>query len=246
MRSARAELAVAATGGALAAAGRLDPGMLPLLTLLAMASFVPVWEIARWVSQLAETLGAVRRLRAIEAGNRQADAGAAEAARGRLVRLREGIEDGLKLVAGNADAGIGDAEAQTAGSPAAMLRSTASTLQTTLPCSVNFRALLTRLAQDLIEPHGIGGDAGRDLWRDVAGEVDVFAGGARREQAHHLVGDGCRFDGEFLQLQPAGLDLGEIENVVDDGEQALPRADDDVGVPLHPVGQVARRQQARP
>jgi ATP-binding cassette subfamily C protein CydCD len=58
-------LAVAVTGAALVAGGRLDGGVLPLLTLLAMSAFVPVWEIAQVARQLADTLGAARRLHAI-------------------------------------------------------------------------------------------------------------------------------------------------------------------------------------
>src|SRR5262249_27326670 len=53
-------LAVVAVGAALAASGRLDTGILPLLTLLAMSAFVPVWEIAQVGRQLADTLGATR------------------------------------------------------------------------------------------------------------------------------------------------------------------------------------------
>jgi ABC-type multidrug transport system fused ATPase/permease subunit len=60
-------LAVAATGAGLVAAGRLDAGVLPLLTLLAMSAFVPVWEIAQVARQLADTLGAARRLHAVHA-----------------------------------------------------------------------------------------------------------------------------------------------------------------------------------
>jgi ATP-binding cassette subfamily C protein CydCD len=40
--------------------------VLPLLTLLAMSAFVPVWEIAQVGRQLADTLGAARRLHAID------------------------------------------------------------------------------------------------------------------------------------------------------------------------------------
>jgi ATP-binding cassette subfamily C protein CydCD len=58
-------LAVVLTGAALVGAGRLDSGMLPLLTLLAMSAFVPVWEIAQVGRQLAETLGATRRVYAV-------------------------------------------------------------------------------------------------------------------------------------------------------------------------------------
>jgi ATP-binding cassette subfamily C protein CydCD len=51
----------------LAAGGRLEGGVLPLLTLLAMSAFVPVWEIAQVGRQLADTLGATRRVYAVHA-----------------------------------------------------------------------------------------------------------------------------------------------------------------------------------
>jgi ATP-binding cassette subfamily C protein CydCD len=60
-------LAVVGVGAALVADGALDAGVLPLLTLLAMSSFVPVWEIAQVGRQLADTLGATRRVHAVRA-----------------------------------------------------------------------------------------------------------------------------------------------------------------------------------
>src|SRR5213593_1118405 len=59
-------LAVLAAGGLLAIHGRLDPAILPVMTLLAMSAFVPVWEIAQVGRQLADTLGATRRFHAID------------------------------------------------------------------------------------------------------------------------------------------------------------------------------------
>ena len=58
-------LAVAVTGALLAASGRLDPAMLPLLTLLAVAAFLPVSEIANVGRQLADTFASSRRLQAV-------------------------------------------------------------------------------------------------------------------------------------------------------------------------------------
>ena len=55
-------LAVVVTGAALAQQGSVDAGLLPLLTILAMAAFLPVSEIAQVGRQLADTLGATRRL----------------------------------------------------------------------------------------------------------------------------------------------------------------------------------------
>ena len=60
-------LAVVAAGALVAAQGRIDPGALPLLTLVAMSAFVPVWEIAQVGRQLADTLAATRRLHAVHA-----------------------------------------------------------------------------------------------------------------------------------------------------------------------------------
>lgn len=59
-------LAVVVTGGTIAARGGLDPALLPLLTLLAMAAFLPVSEIAQIGRQLADTLGATRRVYALD------------------------------------------------------------------------------------------------------------------------------------------------------------------------------------
>jgi ATP-binding cassette subfamily C protein CydCD len=58
-------LAVVVTGALLAQRGALDPGLLPLLAILAMAAFLPVSEIAQIGRQLADTLGATRRVYAL-------------------------------------------------------------------------------------------------------------------------------------------------------------------------------------
>ena len=58
-------LVVVATGAHLTGTGALEPAMLPMLTLLAMSAFLPVSEIAHIGRQLADTLGATRRLYAV-------------------------------------------------------------------------------------------------------------------------------------------------------------------------------------
>jgi ATP-binding cassette subfamily C protein CydCD len=60
-------LAVALAGGLLAARGGLDRGLLPLLTLLAVAAFLPISEIAYVGRQLADTFASTRRLHAVHA-----------------------------------------------------------------------------------------------------------------------------------------------------------------------------------
>ncbi len=58
-------LAVVVTGALLSQQGAIDSGLLPLLTILAMAAFLPVSEIAQIGRQLADTLGATRRVYAL-------------------------------------------------------------------------------------------------------------------------------------------------------------------------------------
>jgi ABC-type multidrug transport system fused ATPase/permease subunit len=58
-------LAVVTTGALLSTKGAIDPGLLPLFTILAMAAFLPVSEIAQIGRQLADTLGATRRVYAL-------------------------------------------------------------------------------------------------------------------------------------------------------------------------------------
>ncbi len=58
-------LAVALTGGLLAASGHFNGVFLPLLTLLATSAFLPVSEIAHVSRQLADTFASAHRLRAV-------------------------------------------------------------------------------------------------------------------------------------------------------------------------------------
>ena len=58
-------LAIVVTGAWLSRAGEVPAGVLPMLTLLALAAFLPVSEIAQIGRQLANTVGATRRLYAV-------------------------------------------------------------------------------------------------------------------------------------------------------------------------------------
>jgi ATP-binding cassette subfamily C protein CydCD len=59
-------LAVLTSGAVLVSQGRLAAPVLPLLTLLAQASFVPVSEIAKIGKELADSLASARRIFAVE------------------------------------------------------------------------------------------------------------------------------------------------------------------------------------
>ena len=58
-------LAVVVTGNGLVTQGTLESGVLPLLVILAMSAFLPISEISNVGRQLADTLGATRRLHTV-------------------------------------------------------------------------------------------------------------------------------------------------------------------------------------
>ena len=84
---------------------------------------------------------------------------------------------------------------------------------------------------------------GRHVWGDEGGEVETLGAGALPEQAEHGVDGLDGIEGEDLELHLAGLDLREVEDVVDDGEQALSGAGDDVGEAALTGRQLAGGQQ---
>ncbi len=59
-------LAVVMAGAMLVQDHAIEPNLLPMLTILSMAAFLPVSEIAHVGRQLADTLGAARRLHAVD------------------------------------------------------------------------------------------------------------------------------------------------------------------------------------
>jgi ABC-type multidrug transport system fused ATPase/permease subunit len=73
-------LAMVGVGAWLVSEERLDSGLLPLATLLAMASFLPISEISHTARQLADTLGATRRVFAVHSERVQVEDGAGVAA----------------------------------------------------------------------------------------------------------------------------------------------------------------------
>ena len=100
-------LAVAVTGGWLAANGAVDSGILPLLTLLALAAFLPVSEIAQIGRQLADTLGSTRRVYSIQAEHVAVTDGAGVAGDGRAAALAlDGVDFSYPGTARKALAGV--------------------------------------------------------------------------------------------------------------------------------------------
>ena len=78
-----------------------------------------------------------------------------------------------------------------------------------------------------------------------AGQVEVLFGRLGREQIHGLLDAGVEFEGMMLQLELAGFDLGEVEDVVDDGQQRVGAAAGGLDIIALFVRQFGVQQQRR-
>ena len=87
--------------------------------------------------------------------------------------------------------------------------------------------------QDLAQPPGVAIQPGR---RDRIALDQQFQVGGRRlgaEQFDHIEGQVQRVEGNRLEAQLARLQLGQVEDVIEQGQQGLPATGDDVQmVPL--------------
>ena len=94
-----------------------------------------------------------------------------------------------------------------------------------------------QVGDDLPEAAGIADDEGGQTRIDANDQFEVLFGDARRNQRRHVLDRFGKPERRRIERQLAGIDLGEIEDVVDDGEQRIAGFDDDVG-----EGLLARRQ----
>ena len=104
------------------------------------------------------------------------------------------------------------------------------TASTTSPRSVNLMALPSRLTRiwrrRVASPqidlrHAVG---------DFVEQVEALLGGLGGQQVERALDALAQDEGLVFQLQAARFDLGEVENVVDDGEQGVAARADRLGV----------------
>ena len=92
-------------------------------------------------------------------------------------------------------------------------------------------AVVDEVQQHLANPADVADQAARHVVRDFERELDVLLGGARREQVEHFFHGLVEIVRDVFQLDAAGLDLREVQDVVDDDQQAL-------GGPANRAGEV--------
>ena len=76
--------------------------------------------------------------------------------------------------------------------------------------------------QHLAQPLGIAGDIGGHVGRDLVPQLEPLRLRSRGEQRHRRVHQLAQVERGLLEVEPARVQPGEVEDVVDQLQQALP------------------------
>jgi hypothetical protein len=150
--------------------------------------------------------------------DRQAEAGAAVLAGGRVVGLFEAVEQAAQLFLAQADAGIADAAFD--GHAAFHLVKLAQPDQD-LALLGELHGVAAEVEQDLPEAQAVSDQQPRQGRVDVEHQFQVLAGHSLAELAGDVVEDLVEVEFPLLDGELAGFDLRVVEDVVDDAQQVL-------------------------
>ena len=152
--------------------------------------------------------------------DRQPEAGAAKAPRGRDIGLREALENFLLLFRRYADTGIADGKTQK-------YRTVGGLLDIDRQRHLAVFGELDRIAEQvdhhLPQTGRIADDTPRHFRTNVGNQFQTFLVRAHRQHTHRLLQHIAQLEGQGFELHLAGLDLRKVENVIDDGQQRLGR-----------------------
>ncbi|OPZ57101.1 MAG: hypothetical protein BWY87_01697 [Deltaproteobacteria bacterium ADurb.Bin510] len=151
-------------------------------------------------------------------GDRQPQAGAAVAPGDAVVLLGEGRKDVIDAFGADADAGVRDLEAQQGLSVALVEH---FDLEAHLASFGELDGVADQVHEHLADATGIAAQAGRQVLRMQDVQLEALLLGAVAHDVLDLAQEPGQVEVEVLERHPAGLDLGEVQDVVDDGQQGL-------------------------
>ena len=171
----------------------------------------------------------------------QAKAGAAVFTRGRAVGLGEFGEQAPERLVGNADAGVANLETQ-AERLIVLLDDADADADGALFGKLD--GIADQVEHDLAQTRRIAFDLGRYVVGRPPAQLEALGVGALFQQPDGAFDHLAQVEVDVLELEPAGLDLGVVEDVVDDGQQRLARFDHDLGIGALLLIEVGVHQQA--
>jgi len=151
-------------------------------------------------------------------GNGETEPGAPVVAGGRAVRLIERVEDEELFALGHADARVAHGEANDR---ARFVARDEVCPDEDLSLVREFHGVAHEVDHDLLQALRIADQRGGHVGRDAQDEPDALRVRAVREAPQRRAQAAAGLELDRLELQLACLDLGEIEDVVDDAEELV-------------------------
>jgi len=136
----------------------------------------------------------------------------------RRVDLRKGLEQAVTPLLGNADAAVNDGAVQ-AHAAVGLIRK--PDLNPDAATVGEFDRVADQVRKNLPHPRRIAAQHGGCIFRQQHRETDVLARDRRAEQSGDRIEFIARVEIVKVEIKTAGLDLREIENVVDQTEQIV-------------------------
>ncbi len=144
--------------------------------------------------------------------------GAAVLARGRGVGLAELLEQPADRLGGQADAGVAHRERELGRRrPFAVARHR----QHDFAALGELDGVRQQVEQDLPQPRHVAAHRRRHVALEQVGEVELLLRGARADEVERRLDALAQIERLRLDVHAPGLDLREVEDVVDDGEQRV-------------------------
>ena len=159
------------------------------------------------------------------AADDEAEAAAAEGAGGGAIGLFEALEEVGEACGGNTDPGVADAEGEFAG---AVGLSTGGDVDGDGAAVGELDGVGEEIDENLAEAGDVADDGFGRAGGEGGADRDFLFGGAGDEEADGR-GDACgERERDGLKGELAGRDFGEVEDVVDDGEEVFAAGLDDI------------------
>jgi len=156
------------------------------------------------------------------AGNAQPQPGSAILAGGRTVHLPEGFKDHLLLIGRDADPGIGDGETQS-GRALRFLFRFRRHRHDHFPLLGELDRVADQIGQHLSQPSRIAYEHFRDVRDGLISQLQPLAMGLDSETSDRVIERVGQVKRGVIEGQPFRLDLGQIQDIVDEGQKAVRR-----------------------
>ncbi len=172
----------------------------------------------------------------------EAEAGPAVAPGHGGVRLRERLEEPPDVRGTDADARVTDGAAQA---HAAGGRRLGGHPHLDLAVLGELQGVADQVREHLAETVGVPTEARRNVGADDGREIEAPVAGLLAQELDRLFDEATEIEVDALQVELPGLDLGEVQDVVDDPEEGVGRALHGFGVAALLGGQRCVEEQGR-